>query len=310
MRRATNNILIRITQNTSNQQLVAQIAVLGAPAIYGIAVARWLGPNDRGLYVTLLAASSIAGLIGTLGIATEIRGRVARDLRIPVISSLSKVSVAGAGIGLVGVGILTLNSPSKYSQADLVCMIALSMLTALIILFREMLFGLGVISQTNWVIALTQASQFIPLIFLHSLGELSLINVLAIQVLAQFLMVLLLTTMWRKGNGRRSVQALQSAAFTISPFDRLSLASLLAVQYFAGGDRFILSLFTTPDQVAFYSVGATFALIPGLLVGATIPSVQNASSIGVQQDGRRILWSSIGAVLVSVVIIVLAPWMT
>jgi O-antigen/teichoic acid export membrane protein len=134
-------------------------------------------------------------------------------------------------------------------------------------------------------------------------------NVLIIQVLAQIMTVILLALVWLRKSKNREIENLRSAPLRVSHTDRLSLVSLLAAQYFAGGDRFLLSLFTTPDQVAYYSVGATFALVSGLLVSAAIPSVQNVSSSGSAQNRRRVVLCLLSTFLTSIVIVVLAPWL-
>lgn len=294
---------------THGSQFVAYAAVVAAPALYGIATARLLGPNDRGVLITVLSAATFAGLLGTRGSASEYRRLITSGASPHLRREFIVTILSGAVIGGF-LAVLILRSYHVETGLPIALLVVvLSALMAATILIRELLFGLRRMIVHNWLISAGFLVQLPLLYLLYETNSLGVVTALTLYVAFSGLVLMLLSVVWISVKSKNTAQ---SSPFKsgVSRAARLSLVPLLAHLYFSNGDRLVLSLVSSPDQVAFYSVAWTLALLPGMGVMAALPSLQDAAIHGVKASRRRMLVVALITVVSLLLVVLFAPSIT
>jgi len=272
-----------------------------AGAFYGIATSRILGPSERGSLVAILSAVSLAGLLGTAGSASELRRQVAMGKIVSIQSKLVVSLLISICLGIVAALLLNLFGENQISPLNGILLLSLSMSSTAIFLFREVLAGAGLISFGNWVLALGLTLQLPVIAVLASRSTVSTTDALVIYLFAQVSAVLIMVTSWQVHSKKKNISPLP-ASVVLMPTHRWSIFSLLAAQYFSGGDRFVAAMLMESDQVAFFAAASTLVLAPGLLVIASLSVIQNNYSRGVRHNRAGLI--SLGIVVAVAVAVI------
>lgn len=266
---------------------VSFIALLFAGAMYGVATARLLGPSERGTVVAILSASSLAGLLGTAGSASEFRRHVAIgnsiSIRAPLRLTLMISSILGAAFALL----LSLLGRGTISFSEMLLLILLSIISSVIFFLREVLVGANKISLGNGMLAGGLSLQVPILLMLSGSGSLSTTSTLSLYLIAQVSVVSVLLIVWRAVSKGLQL-SLTIVRQKLMVGHRWSLVSMLVAQYFSGGDRFVAALIIAPDQVAYFAAASTIVLAPSALLSAMIPRIQNRYSQGIRQNRTKL----------------------
>jgi O-antigen/teichoic acid export membrane protein len=265
------------------------ISLLLAGAIYGLATSRILGASERGTVVAILSASSLAGLLGTAGSASEFRRHVAVGSSISIWRPLSLTLMISSLLGAVFSLVLSFLGGSTILVSDMLLLTVLSTISSVIFFLREVLAGANKISVGNWMLAGGLSLQIPILILLSGNGLLSVTSTLSLFLVAQVMVLSGLLVVWQGVSKRLNFSAPVMLERLIVGH-RWSLVPILVAQYFSGGDRFVAALVIASDQVAFLAAASTMVLAPSALLTAMIPRIQNKYSQGIKQNRSKLLY--------------------
>lgn len=258
---------------TSHGATLSYLLAALSPALYGVVAARLLGPTDRGYLVGALSGVSVIAIVGTLGVGTALRNR----------SGMNHLQHSGRHIlisGIVGFlfgcllgGILAVVAHYPQPLVNISLIGVLCATSSMAIIFREILISQGRLSYV-YVLAAIQVLLQIPLLI--GLGP-SRLNYLITLGLFSAAAIVHFIFLWHL---LRSIPspARQDHRQGISLRERSSVVSLVSAQFLNGGDRVVAAVAISPQALAQYSVGASIALLPVILMGAAYQEVQNKAA--------------------------------
>jgi len=234
--------------------------------VLAVLTARWLGPTDRGVLVTFIAASTFLMLIGSAGVPTGGRvllaTRLSLERYLSIARTLSLLHVVASAT--VGLGILWLSD----ALPDIVVAV-LFVANAASQLYgyfqREGLHGFGFHATAISGELIWATVQIVLVAAAYLMADLN-IDMACAAVLAGSVAQNLF--LWRQIRRIRSAARPVVDRLTFADIVRFSSPAAIGVfcQAFAyRGDRLILATLATTAAVGIYSVAATMAEVVGLI---------------------------------------------
>ncbi|MBP1817713.1 polysaccharide biosynthesis C-terminal domain-containing protein [Mycobacterium sp. OAE908] len=234
--------------------------------VLSVLTARWLGPTDRGVLVTFIAASTFLMLIGSVGVPTGGRvllaTRLSLDRYMSIARTLSVLHVVGSAT--VGLGILWL-SDALPDTVVAVLFVANAASQLYGYFQREGLHGFGFHATAISGELIWATVQIVLVATMHLIAGLN-IDMACAAVLAGSVAQNLF--LWRQIRRIRSAAPPVVDRLTFADIVRFSSPAAIGVfcQAFAyRGDRLILATLATTAAVGIYSVAATMAEVVGLM---------------------------------------------
>jgi O-antigen/teichoic acid export membrane protein len=264
----------------------------GIALIFAVLSARWLGPDDRGVVVVIVTASSLLMLLGSLGTATGGRVLLAQDNPSLTLVRHARLSSFVSGwqapvIVLFGWPLLFVTSAWRgWLPAILFVAYGVGLTGAY--MTREALHGVGMHRRAVGGDVLTGTMQILLIVVLYLAGWLSLSGVLTIMVISIWvqtviLRLLVLSISRYTRTTTPSMKLRELVAFSIP-----ALISTLGQAFAVRGDKLILGVYAGTTPVGLYAVAASFCSAIWLPALGLSQICLRASAQGRHQQVRQI----------------------
>jgi O-antigen/teichoic acid export membrane protein len=228
--------------------------------------ARWLGPADRGVLVTFIAASTFLMLIGCAGVPTGGRvllaSRLSVDRYMSIARTLSLLHLVLAATA--GLGILWLSDALPDVEVAI-----LFIATAVSQLFgyfqREGVHGLGFHVTAISGDLLSAIVQIVLVCLAYRIGELNIDAACATVLMGSVAQNLYLGKQIHRIRPTAPSVVDQQSFADIVRFSSPAAIGVFCQAFAYRGDRLVLAALATTAAVGIYSVAATIAEVVGLV---------------------------------------------
>jgi O-antigen/teichoic acid export membrane protein len=158
-------------------------------AVIALIQSRWLGPNDRGTYVFLVAVTGLLGLISSFGYGIDFILRKSIKVNARALNIVTANSVVLCSFTFLIFGVLRIEGISKV--IFILC-VANTIATAHIFIHSDVSLKLGTNLQFRLLVLTFSSIELVASYVLYTIGKLDLLNVLlTYSVLNLFLAILL-----------------------------------------------------------------------------------------------------------------------
>jgi O-antigen/teichoic acid export membrane protein len=244
--------------------LTTRVLLVVISILTGVLTARVLGPHDRGLLSLLLTLAATLAVLFRLGIYSANIYAIRHEKKDPSAVGANSI-VFALGLGLTAVSVVALASGALrrtiLRDVDLLLLmvaVAAVPLELLVTYFRGILhafqrFGADNLRTLAGAV-LSLAGAFVALVVL----DVGLLGVLLVALAVTALMALVLGAYVRTTCGRFGRADLALSRFTLA-YGIKSYFQTLASYLHHRVDIYLLALWVSPAQVAFYSIGTRLA---------------------------------------------------
>ncbi len=294
----------KIARNATYNFLVKAVGLAFGFAA-SVIVARFLGPENYGIYSLVIWLLGTIGLLVNLGIPTTITKYVSeyvgrKDLSAVslIFSRLLRFEIASGALVSVLLFLLAQPIARWYDNPDLTLYLRVASLVilpmGLMWLYNGLFFGLqrfDLIALINLVVS--PATLVIILVVLYSGGKIEWL--VAVSAMTNLLLVASYVYLKRarfpfvqKGGVRNDFGG-KLLKFSASVFMIVVLEAIVWERF----GIFFLSIFSTPSEIAFYNVAFIFSsrtmiLLPGALTGILLPAMSEVYGVGDKAELARV----------------------
>lgn len=264
---------------------IASIAIQALAAMaFAVLTARWLGPNERGVIVVMVASGTILMLVGSLGTATVMRVRVARlpastDSAFAAVRPLQLVHVATSTI----VGTAILGVSGHRTPFTLLLFVIYCGLTLRAYWGREILHGIGKHHRAMLLEAAGVGLQIVLVLVLFAFDALTLRACMLAMSAGITLQVVSQAAVLASERSALSAGEVQDEVWNLGSLVRESLPALGAAigqSVTLRGDRILLGMLGSAAAVGIYSGAASFVETLSLVSLAMSQQLFRQASVG------------------------------
>ena len=287
--------------------------LLGLALVSSLVMARWLGPEGRGMFAVVMLLPQLATTLGLFGFdqANAVyAGLQPHGQRALVWQSVMIAGVAGCLFVFAGVFYLRIGAPGLHASlrgAYWLYIVALACVPANLLssYWLAILRGMNRILLLNMLeVAVKIVSMILVLVLIVVLGAGVAGAVWADAIMVACMILVLAAFLWESGVlGRPSLdwQTLKRTSRFALPVYGAGVMTFLNYRI----DQFIIAILLPPEQLAFYVIAVEIAeriwIIPGAVGMALLPHLTNSRerdpALAAVVARHTILWTGAGCLL-------------
>ena len=273
-------------------------------ALVALLQSRWLGPNDRGTYVFLIAVTGLLGLLASFGYGIDFVLKKSLKVNSKALNIVTLNSILLCSFAFLIFNIFNIDGISKI--IFILC-VTNTVATAHIFIHSDVSLKFGTNLQFRLLILIFSSIELVTTYFLHTIGKLDLINVLLTYSTLNLVLASLLHLLSRK-----FIEKQEKYGFKEISKGLVLLVPFLFNFQFIYVYRFPASFSLDRSELAQIAISMSLAFLSMPVIGLGIQALryESAQSIPNPQKLKRVLKLYLLVIfIISVIVFVFAELM-